>query len=360
MFVKLKKIYVEVFKLTSIRVVNPGMYTTIQDFGRTAYQQYGMPVSGSMDQYAHRLANLLVGNDESEAILEMTILGGTYSFNKETFIAITGSNMNPILNGITQVGMWRTVFVNKGDQIFFNAAKDGCRCYLAVAGGYDIPTVLASKSTYVRGKLGGFEGRPLKKEDVISLNKNIKYQKDLVGRFIKADYIFKYDTTIELRVILGPQEDAFSRKGIADFFSESYRVSNEFDRMGYRLEGKKIEHLSSSDIISDGIVKGAVQIPGHGNPIIMLADCQTTGGYTKIAHVISSDLWKIAQAKAGDYIRFRAVDIKESHEILKEQEQMITEIISDFKVKRLQEDKDIKLNINNKSYTVKINEIKGV
>ena len=267
--------------MPSIKVINPGMYTTVQDLGRMGYQQYGVSVSGSMDQFAHRLANLLVGNDQNEAVLEMTIIGGTYTFEEDVFIAITGADMNPMLNSKTSVGMWRIVSVNKGDQIMFNAAKNGCRCYLAVAGGFDLPEVLGSKSTYVRGKLGGFEGRTLKKDDVIHINETNEDSKDLIGRFVDAKFIPKYEEMIELRVVLGPQDDAFTKKGISDFFSGKYKVSNEFDRMGYRLEGKEVEHLSSADIISDGIVKGAVQIPGQGKPIIMLADCQTTGGYTK-------------------------------------------------------------------------------
>lgn len=346
--------------MASIRVINPGMYTTIQDLGRRDYQQHGMPVSGSMDEFAHGIANLLVGNKQSEAVLEMTILGGTYVFEEDTFIAITGADMNPIINGKHSVGMWRAVHVNKGDQIMFNAVKSGCRTYLSVAGGFDVPEVLGSKSTYVRGKLGGFKGRQLKKEDMIPLNKSYNMSENLAGRFIDVGFIPQYKEMIELRVVLGPQDDAFTRQGIADFFSATYKVSNEFDRMGYRLEGKKIEHISSADIISDGIVKGAVQIPGHGNPIIMLADCQTTGGYTKIAHVISSDLPKIAQAKAGDQIRFVAIDISEAHDVLKEKEKIIDEIILQFSQRKLKEEKDLKLKINNQSFTVKINEIKAV
>ncbi len=339
-----------------IRVNNPGMYTTVQDLGRKDYEQYGMPVSGSMDQYAHRVANLLVGNKESEAVFEMTILGATYTFEEDTVISITGANMMPMLNNKTQVGMWRSILICKGDTIKFNGAKSGCRCYLAIAGGIDVPKVMGSKSTYVRAQIGGFEGRPIKKEDMIAISESELVQ--LNGRFINSKYIPKYDKKIELRVVLGPQDDAFTKNGIEIFFNSIYKVSNEFDRMGYRLEGKKIEHEKPADIISDGIVKGAIQIPGHGNPIIMLSDCQTTGGYTKIAHVISSDLWKIAQAKSGDEIRFKSIDVYESHEIFKKQEQSIEEIKLQFGLMKLEKDKNLKLMINNKSFTVKINEIK--
>ncbi len=346
--------------MTSVRVINPGMYTTIQDLGRTGYQQYGMPVSGSMDHFAHRVANLLVGNAQNEAVIEMTIMGGTYAFDEDLFIAITGADMNPKLNGKNQIGMWRSVSVKKGDRVTFGAAKKGCRSYLAVAGGFDLPLVLGSKSTYVRGRFGGLEGRILNKDDLIRVKEKKQDNQNLNGRFIPAGDIPEYEKAVNLRVLLGPQENYFTRKGIADFFSFPYKVSKEFDRMGYRLEGKKVEHESSADIISDGIVKGAVQIPGHGNPIIMLADCQTTGGYTKIAHVINTDLWKVAQLKTGDTIRFEAIDISDAHEIFRKREQKILEMIEGFSHKRLKDDKDFKLNINSQSFEVKINEVSSL
>ncbi len=343
--------------MTSIRVIKPGMYTTIQDLGRSGYQEYGMPVSGSMDHFAHRIANLLVGNDQDEALLEMTLMGGTYLFEEDAVIAITGANMKPKLNGEKDIGMWRSVSLKKGDKLIFGAAKEGCRTYLAVAGGLDVPLVMGSKSTYARGRLGGFKGRQLMKDDQVSFNQSRISGQDLKGRFVQAGSIPTYETAVELRVVLGPQEDSFTKEGIADFFSSSYKVSKDFDRMGYRLEGKKVEHEASADIISDGIVRGAVQVPGHGNPIIMMADCQTTGGYTKIAHVISTDLWKIAQLKTGDRIRFKAVDVYEAHEILKEKEKGIIEIIEGFHCKRLKEDKDLRLSINSKLFQVKVNEV---
>lgn len=343
--------------MSVLRVLNPGMFTTVQDLGRKGYQQYGMPVSGSMDTYAHKLANLLVGNEPEEATLEMTILGGTYVVEKDTFIAITGAHMNPVINNERILGMWRAIEVRKGDKLTFNAANCGCRTYLAIAGGFKIDRVMESKSTYVRGKLGGHQGRTLTKGDELGLDKHGDLYAQLNGRFISAQYIPKYEKSIVLRAILGPQEEAFTHQGIANFFSAEYIVSNEFDRMGYRLEGKRIEHVDSADILSDGIVKGAVQIPGHGNPIIMLSDCQTTGGYTKIAHIITSDLWKIAQAKAGDSIRFKAIDVEEAHTLLKADRDVIESIKRDFESKRLSCDQDLKMKINNQTFTVKVNEI---
>lgn len=304
--------------MSGLQVINPGLYTSVQDLGRKAYQAFGMPVAGSMDDYAHRMANLLLGNDEDAPLLEMTAFGGTYKFESQQIIAITGSDMKPILNGNIPVKLWRTQVVMAGDILTFSTCDTGFRSYLSVAGGFKLPQVMGSYATYTRGKLGGLEGRALEKGDVIPWNRSSLGPMDLLGRFIRVQYLPSYERTVHLRVVLGPQEDTFSYKGIADFFGNTYTVSNEADRMGYRLDGKKIEHVDSADIISDGIIKGAVQVPSHGQPIIMMADCQTTGGYTKLAHVISTDLWKIAQLKAGDKISFKAVRVEEAQEAYKE------------------------------------------
>ncbi len=346
--------------MASIEVVNPGMYTSVQDLGRRGYEKYGVPVSGSMDDYAHRLANLLVGNREDAAVLEMTILGGTLKFDTDMHIAITGADMAPIVNEVTPAGMWRVVQVKRGDVLKFGAASKGCRCYMAVSGGFAVETVLGSSATYVRGKFGGYEGRPLKAGDKLETGAGALSSEAIEGRFIPADAVPVYGQEIELRVTLGPQEDAFTREGIGTFFSSVYTVTNEFDRMGYRLEGDKVSHEDSADIISDGIVKGAIQIPGHGNPIIMLADCQTTGGYTKIAHVITTDLRKIAQAKAGDRICFKHVDIEQAQDAYCENEGLILRIGEDFEKRRLSRDRDMKLSFLGKVFSVKVNEIKDV
>lgn len=343
--------------MKGLRVINPGLFSTVQDLGRMDYQQFGMPVSGSTDKFAHRIANLLVGNDEGKAVLEMTIVGGQFVFECDADIAITGANMTPKLNESLDVGMWRNVRVKCGDRLTFSSAVNGCRCYLAVSGGLDIEPVMGSRSTYTRAGIGGNEGRILKKEDVLPLMEG-RVSGKATGCYLSAGKIPNYKSQIELRVVLGPQEDAFTPQGIANFFSSVFRVSGDFDRMGYKLEGKKIEHVDSADIISDGIVAGAVQIPAHGNPIIMLSDCQTTGGYTKIAHVITSDLPKIAQAKAGDEIRFKAVDIGEAHEIVRHESAFYYEIKDELEKTYLGEDRNMKISVLGKCFQVKVNEIK--
>lgn len=331
----------KVYKMTGIRVINPGFCTTIQDLGRKAYQASGMPVAGSMDDYAHRMANLLVANDPNAPLLELTAFGGSYEFHETKIIAITGGDMSPKLNGREKLKMWRTLVVEKGDILSFEGTTTGFRTYLSVAGGFNVPKVMKSYATYMRGGVGGYKGRMLKKDDAIEMNAMKCNPIDLLGRFVRVGKIPSYETSVTLRVVLGPQEEAFTRKGIADFVTSVYTVTNEADRMGYRLEGRVIEHETEADIISDGIVKGAVQVPGHGNPIIMMADCQTTGGYTKIAHVISSDLWKIAQLKAGDEIKFKAISLEEAHSILKERHTMFKEIDADFDQYRLEGYKEL-------------------
>ncbi len=322
--------------MTTIQVLNPGIHSTIQDLGRKDFLQYGVPSAGSMDVYAHRVANLLVGNLEHAPVLELTAFGGSYEFSNRTIISITGGDMSPLRNGHEKLLMWRTHVMNAGDRLSFGGVSKGFRTYISVVGGFDIPLVLKSRSTYTRGGLGGVEGRPLKKGDILKSCKVDVDPYQLLGRFVRVKLIPEYKTDVTLRVILGPQEDQFTRKGIADFFGNNYKVTGDSDRMGYRLEGKVIEHESSADIISDGIVKGAVQIPGHGNPIIMLADCQTTGGYTKVAHVITSDLWKIAQLKEGDSINFKAIDIEEAHHILNEESLKLAQIESTFDEYRIE------------------------
>ncbi len=343
--------------MKAIEVLNPGMYSSIQDLGRMGYEKYGVPVSGSMDHYAHRLANILVGNKEDAPVLEMTMLGATLKFNQACVIAITGADMAPEMNAGQPVGMWRTVQVNPGDTLKMGGVKSGCRTYFAVAGSFALPATLGSTSTYVRGKFGGYEGRPLKKGDCLQVGQAADSPDALQGRFIQADLIPQYCAQMELRVTLGPQEEAFTREGIGTFFSSEYKVTSEFDRMGYRLEGDKVSHETSADIISDGIVRGAIQIPGHGNPIIMLSDCQTTGGYTKIAHVITSDLWKIGQAKAGDIIRFKHVDIDHAQDIYCDTEKTFEEVKNTLGIRKLGKDRDMKLSFLGKLFSVKVNEI---
>lgn len=293
----------------SIEFLNGGFLTTLQDWGREGFQEFGVPVSGVMDRQAMVLGNVLVGNEDREAVLEVTLMGPMMIFKADQIIAITGGDLMPRLDN-QPLPMYQAVLVKAGQKLTFGGVKSGCRAYIAVAGGFNVPEVMGSKSTNLKAGLGGYKGRKLNKGDVLEFNKPKVCIPNMELRHITpTDYTQK---EIVLRVILGPQEDAFTQKGIETFLSKTYAVTNESDRMGYRLDGEKIEHKDGGDIITDGIAFGAVQVPSHGQPIIMLADRQTTGGYTKIANVISVDLPKIAQCMPGHKIRFEAIEVEKA------------------------------------------------
>ncbi len=308
--------------MPKILIKNPGLLTTIQDKGRWGFQNVGMPVAGAMDQYALRCANLLVGNDEYEGALEVTFMGPEIEFQCDEIISITGADMNPMVNG-KEVPMWQSVFIKAGDVLKFSGVKTGLRGYIGFSRGFDVPVAMKSKSTYLRGNLGGFDGRALKQNDEISLNeKNLEEY----GYILDEKFIPKYSKSENIRVVFGPQDDYFSEEAKKVFTTSEYVISSESDRMGFRLDGPKVEHLEGADIISDGIVFGSVQIPGHGNPIVMMADRQTTGGYTKIATVISADLPKVAQMGPGSKIKFEAISIEEAQDLFAENEKTFEEI----------------------------------
>jgi len=297
----------------SVTVLQPGLLTTVQDLGRVGYQAFGVPVSGVMDPRAASIANILAGNDEGEAVLECTMLGPSLRFDKANCIAVTGGDLGPALDG-KPIPNYTAVCVEAGQTLRFTGPKAGCRTFIAFAGGLDIPEVMGSRSTYLKAKIGGLEGRKLAKGDVIGFRAPRTELRRMGGRTLAPEFVPRDVYT--LRVVMGPQDVAFTDKGVGTFLGETYTVTPEFDRMGCRLEGPPVEHRGSADIISDGIAFGAIQIPSSGQPIIMLADRQTTGGYTKIAHVISADFRILGQLKAGDRARFRRVSIGEAQEAL--------------------------------------------
>ena len=304
-------------------VIRPGAYTIIQDRGRFGYQQFGVPVCGVVDSFAYKVANALVGNFQGQAVLEATILGPTMKALSRGFIAVTGGNLSPVLNN-TPIPMWESVPIHPDDMLQFKVIKSGCRAYIAVAGGIDVPLVMGSRSTYVAGRIGGIDGRPLSAGDRLKKGKGEGTGK--AGLRAPSRLIPIYSNDIELRVILGPQDDYFS-DALKTFFSSSFKVSAQSDRMGYRLEGNQIMHRKGVEksIISEPSVPGGIQIPPDGQPIILLVE-QTVGGYIKIATVISPDIGKVGQAKPGDWIHFQQVEIEEAHRILKEEEEKIESI----------------------------------
>ncbi len=305
-------------------VIQPGPLTMVQDLGRFGYQQFGVPTSGALDNYAFRIGNLLVGNDEGAASLEITLFGCRLRVLQDTKVAITGADMAARINN-EPASSWESRPVKSGDVLSFPRLNSGCRAYLAIAGGIDVTPVMKSASTYTKAGIGGFGGRPLRQGDIVKVRAGAVFA---AVAAISAEYIPVYKNQITLRVILGPQDDCFTEEGIYTLFNSEYIVSAQADRMGYRLEGPPVQHREGADIISDGIPLGAVQVPGDGLPIILLADRQTTGGYTKIATVISVDIPRIAQAKPGDRVKFQRVTEGQAVALLRKYEQQIEAIKS--------------------------------
>lgn len=306
----------------SIKIDNPGMQTTVQDDGRWGYQNVGMSVAGAMDLFAMRCANILVGNDKDEACLEALMIGPSIEFYEDETIAITGADLTPMINSL-KVNMWESISVKKGDKLTFGSKKSGLRAYIAFSKTLNVPVVMNSKSTFLRGNLGGFEGRKFIKGDEIKLGN----KSNSIGKVKIAErYIPKYSNKEIIRFVFGPQDDAFTDEAKTIFQADFYTITAESDRMGFRLDGAKIEHKVSADIISDGIVFGSIQVPNHGNPIVMMADRQTTGGYTKIGTVITPDLPKLAQMGPGSKIRFKSISIQEAQNIYLKYETNFEEI----------------------------------
>ena len=296
-------------------VLTPGPYTTVQDKGRFGYQQIGVPISGAIDQFAFRVANFLVGNQEESAVLEITVVGPQLAFLREVDLALTGAEMGFELNH-DPVECWKTVRVKPGDVISIQQVKSGCRGYLAVSGGIDVPEVMGSRSTYVGGKLGGYKGRTLKKGDIIQSIEGSLLNKP---RYLPESWIPLYSEEVLLHAIPGPQDDFFD-EGMETLFQSEFSVTDKADRMGYRLQGPSIQLKGKmpKSIISEPTMPGGVQIPADRQPIVLLAE-QTVGGYAKIATVISPDLSRIAQAIPGNTVRFEQVSLESAHRLYHEQ-----------------------------------------
>jgi len=308
--------------MAKIRILKPGLLSTLQDMGRVGFQKFGMPVSGAMDTNALQIANLLVGNAPGEACIEATLMGPEIECLADGEMAVSGAMTDVFIN---QQAIDRHVNhqLRKGDVISFGPVRRGCRLYIAFAGGFDVPCVMGSKSTYLRGKLGGYKGRVLQQGDEIKLGAVTQYKK----RRLMNDGPRLPNPVNNIRIIAAAESKAFTFNGIEKFLNEIYTVSAQSDRMGYRLTGPPVKHLQGADILSAGIANGSIQVPAHGEPIIMLADRQTIGGYTKIANVISIDLPLLGQLKAGDEIRFVEVRLDEAHQLMQEQKRYINSAV---------------------------------
>lgn len=320
-----------------ITVTKPGLHDTIQDVGRYGYQKFGVVAGGVMDSFSHRVANMLVGNEEAAASLEMTLVGPRISFEEDALIAICGGDLYPRISGLP-VPMWRPVFIRKGTELRFGAAKAGARAYLAVAGGFDVPAVLGSRSTYVKAGLGGLGGRALQKGDSLpvglasGLAKLIKKKMASSASFCTTDWTItsqllpEFSNHYEIRVMRGRQYELFDEDSCYTFWNEPFTVSSQSDRMGYRIKGPVLRMQKPMEMISEAVTYGSIQVPSDGNPVILAADRQTTGGYPKIGQLSSVDYPKLAQAKAGDRLTFKEVLLEESHKLFAKQEMCLREL----------------------------------
>lgn len=293
-----------------MQILMPGMLTTVQDAGRFGYLKSGVTSSGVMDDMAFASANAMLHNPPNAAVLEVSLLGPTILFvgepEEETVIAITGADMESCMDG-QPVDSSQPISVREGQTLSLGYAREGCRTYIAVSGGIDVPEVMGSRSTNLKCAIGGYHGRGLKSGDMLDLFAPVTtYETVKDEHYERPDY----KKRLTLRVVMGPQEDYFTSGGIETFLSGTYSITDASDRMGCRLEGPAIESINGTDIVSDAIVPGAIQIPSNGKPIILLKDRQTTGGYAKIATVVSDDLWKLAQAKPGDKVEFERVELE--------------------------------------------------
>ena len=284
-------------------VLQPGVLSTIQDLGRTGWQRHGVGTAGAMDRFALQVGNLLVGNPRGEAALETGLGGLRLRCLEDWIVAVSGADLGA---GIPR---WKSIRLRKGEELFFKSALRGAWAYLTLAGGVAAETVLGSKSTCLRG-LGG---RPLAKGDLLRAGPPRSSARD--GRGLVPSEIPDYPESVVVRVVSGPQEEMFQEESLKEFLSAPFQVTPQSNRMGYRLAGPPLRHRGSPDALSEAVATGSIQVPADGQPIVLMADRQTTGGYAKIATVISADLPAMAQARIGAQVSFRSVGVDEAQEL---------------------------------------------
>ncbi|TCC97421.1 5-oxoprolinase subunit C family protein [Pedobacter psychroterrae] len=305
------------------KVVKAGMLSTIQDLGRYGYQKSGIIVSGAMDKLALRIGNLLLGNEEDEAGLEITLIGPVLLFEEAHLIILTGADLSPSIDG-APLTMWRPVHIPKGSLLTFGKPASGCRAYLSVAGGFKIKPVLGSCATYLQAGIGGWEGRALKPGDRIPFKQAYKAN----GKFNWTPDLKLYPRLDKqtIGVIAGPEFSLFTKDSIAAFFSQEFSISKDNNRMGYRLDGAGIHQTKTEEMLSSAVTFGTIQVPQQGKPIILMADSQTTGGYPRIAQVITAALSILAQKQTGSLIKFELITLAEAQKQLQQQEKQIQQL----------------------------------
>lgn len=327
----------------TIRIIKPGLLTTVQDRGRIGAQKYGVVASGYMDAFAARSANVVVGNSEGDALLEITVMGPVIYFQEDAIISICGGDFSPEIDG-EAIPMWCAVYVCAGSTLNVGNSFGGSRTYLAIAGGIDLPHTMGSRSTYLRAGIGGFKGRELQAGDVLEVGPLRGWQSERMMRckakwrgqddrmgngrcfqkitpFVSTYMRPQYEQHPTVRVIRGTEYDWFSDESRRDLERQVYQMLPQSDRMGFRFSGKPLLLKQPKEMISEAVTMGTIQVPSDGNPIILMADRQTTGGYPKIAQVITVDLPIVAQLNPGSTIRFQVISLEEAHQLYLQREQ---------------------------------------
>lgn len=308
--------------------VRAGFLTTVQDLGRAGFRQFGVSLGGALDAHALRVANLLVGNDESAAGLEVTFGGLQLRFADERLVAWSGGEFD-VRSGSTSVPAGHPAVIREGEELVIDRPRTGCRAWIANSGGIDVPLVLGSRSTDLRGNFGGKDGRMLRDGDEVALGRNSGQAKILIDK-LRAEKIARWKPPHDwsspaksepvLRVIRGADWKRFNDVTVQRLTSETFAVSPDSDRMGVRFESPELKRTDDVDLVSEAVAPGTIQIPPNGKPILLLGDCQTIGGYPKIAHVITVDLAIAAQLRGGDEVRFREVSLADAHQLLLDRE----------------------------------------
>ena len=307
--------------MSSLVVESAGLQTTVQDLGRPGFGPEGVSASGAADPVALRLGNLLVENQPSVAGLELTLVGGSFVFPDGAVIALTGADLGATVNG-RPLEMWASHTLEPGTKLMFGATRNFARGYLAIAGGIQVDPFLGSASTHVLSGLGGFEGRALRKGDRLRIG---RASKNVRRRRITLAALYAFKPRKVLRVTEGPQADWFSEAAKQVFYRDVFRVSEESDRVGLRLEGTALDGSTAREMITEGVSLGAVQVTPSGQPIILFVEQQTTGGYPKIANIIAADLHRIGQLRPRAEIRFQRTSLAVARSLWIEQERLLNE-----------------------------------
>ena len=316
----------------NIQVIKPGVQSQLQDLGRLGFQDLGVPVCGVMDEWSHRIANLLVGNAQDEATLEIVLMGPSLLFEAATQVAICGADLSPRLNG-EPVPMQQCIEVPAGGQLEFGRRVGGLRAYLAVRGGFDVAPVMGSRSTYVRGGFGGFQGRALRKGDVLAFADAPAAAPapalHIPGQLPPSDLA----TVTPVRVVVGEHWTDFSDETQALFSAATYKINPQSDRMGYRLDGPALPRREAVELISEAMGFGTIQVPSDGQPIVLMAERHSAGGYPKIAHVIAVDLPVLAQLAPQQQLRFEIVSLETAQSLYLQREKTMAQLRQTLGVK---------------------------